>query len=65
MSRLSHQPSDPAYYIEDCRILLIYVSKKFFLWNWVCLFIIMYLNKNIDIRATMYMNWKVYDIKNA
>ena len=20
MSRLSHQPSDPAYYIEDCRI---------------------------------------------
>ena len=28
MSRLSHGPSDPAYYIEDC---LIYVSFEAFL----------------------------------
>ena len=28
MSRLSRQPSDPAYYIEDCRILCRGMNNK-------------------------------------
>ena len=28
MSRLAHRPSDPAYYIEDCRIFQLAVRKK-------------------------------------
>ena len=38
MSRSSHQPSDPAYYIEDCRIYSKeknLLSKSCLSWNWI------------------------------